>query len=89
MGKQKLTDRIVRNIKKMLLERNEKGKKVYTHQDIADKINQHFRNNHKDPTTTPKQISRETITKINLGLKNEQDKNARWVDTLIDKEHGE
>ena len=80
MGKQKLTEQIVRNIKKLLLE------KELTHQQIADKINYSFRTNHKDKTKPLKTISREAITKINLGLKNEMDKNSRWSEVKLDGE---
>jgi len=80
MGKQKLTEQIVRNIKKLLLE------KELTHQQIADKINYSFRTNHRDKSKPLKTISREAITKINLGLKNEMDKNSRWTDVTVEKE---
>lgn len=80
MGKQKLTDAIVRNIKKMLLEGE------LTHKEIAEKVNHSFRTNHKDKTKPLKTISREAITKINLGLKDERDKNARWSEIKVDGE---
>jgi hypothetical protein len=80
MGKQKLTEQIVRNIKKLLLE------KELTHQQIADKINYSFRTNHRDKSKPLKTISREAITKINLGLKNEMDKNSRWSEVKLDGE---
>jgi len=69
MGKQKLTPALVNNIIKMLLSGN------YTHQQIANKINRSFAANHQNKT-----ISREQITKINVGLKNPKNIHARWVD---------
>jgi hypothetical protein len=80
MGKQKLTEAIVRNIKKMLLEGE------LTHKEIAEKVNRSFRTNHRDKTKPLKTISREAITKINLGLKDEMDKNSRWSEVKLDEE---
>jgi len=77
MGKQKLTELMVKHIKQLLLEGD------LTHKEIAKKINHSLRCNHKDKLTEPKTISRETITKIGLGMKNENDKNARWTDVKL------
>jgi len=78
MGKQKLTPRLVNNIIKMLLS----GK--YTHKQIADKVNQSFAANRQNKT-----ISREIVTKINIGLQNPKNIHARWLDITQDYGKGE
>ena len=75
MGRQKLTETQVRNIKRYLREG------VLTHQQIADKINNSIKNNnYHNPNRDRKMIGRATVTKINVGMKNPEASNARWAD---------
>lgn len=75
MGRAKLTEVQVRHIKQMLRLGD------LTHQEIADKINYNMKCNHaKNPERKLRQISRVTISKINVGMKDVNNKDGRWND---------
>jgi DNA-binding XRE family transcriptional regulator len=69
MPRPKLKKREVRAIKRMLLEKNDKGKKVYPQEYIASVYG----------------VSRGTISKINKGIIDPKSPNARWGDIVLDR----
>lgn len=68
MPRPKLKEREVRIIKKMLLERNNKGEKVFTQKYISIIYG----------------VARGTITKINKGITEPNSPLARWGDILLE-----
>ena len=68
MKEPKLKKREVRAIKIMLLEKNDKGEKVYLQEYIASVYG----------------VSRGTITKINKGIIEPKSPNARWGDIVLE-----
>ena len=67
MARPKLTIPQVKRIKELLKAKDNQGKRLYTHTQIAKKY----------------QVSRPCITKIAAGMKDPFDKNARWGDIEI------
>jgi len=79
MSRNKLSPVQVRNIIKMILTT------TMSYQEIADKMNYGFRTNHpKWKAGPPKTISRITINKIGLTLKNPFRKDARHAEDILD-----
>jgi hypothetical protein len=68
MGRQKLSPTQVRRIKILLDTREENGKKLYTHEQIAKKY----------------KVGRSAISKIWAGMKNPMASNARWSDIEVE-----
>lgn len=68
MGRQKLSPTQVRRIKILLNTRDENGKKLYTHEQIAKKY----------------KVQRSNISKIWAGMKDPMAPNARWSDIEIE-----
>jgi hypothetical protein len=68
MGRQKLSPTQVRRIKILLNTKDESGKKLYTHEQIAKKY----------------KVQRSAISKIWAGMKDPMAPNARWADIEIE-----